>query len=141
MNNDFYLNIGDKITNTEYRPLMTITSQVTGKSKTFITNVDVWANKARYVRMGMFLTRSSSLEILGSSIVQVGTIDFPLGFYDAIIYQNSGETNLDPTGLPVLFNGLANLIIPDGDTQPVSYTQYTDNDSETESIYITNPAQ
>tara|TARA_R100001594_G_scaffold45783_1_gene78685 strand:- start:884 stop:1384 length:501 start_codon:yes stop_codon:yes gene_type:complete len=145
------INIGDKLTTLDpaslYRPLVTITSQFTGKSKTFITSVDSWEYIERYVNLGFYTVREGIVpEDLGAGVVALGTTSFPLGFYDIIVYQNTSNTNLDPTGLPVVWRGLMNLKLRTdlngsdvNDTPvPVKYTQYTNNDADTNSIYITN---
>tara|TARA_R100000781_G_scaffold31379_1_gene22884 strand:+ start:1493 stop:1951 length:459 start_codon:yes stop_codon:yes gene_type:complete len=138
LNNDFYLDINDKMTVDLYRILITFTSQFTNKSKTFLANTD-YTNKERYIKLGLFTTRDIAQEDLSLSRIQLGTTDFPLGFYDAILYQNTDNTNLDPTGLPVIWNGVMNLSGYSNATESVSYTEYTTNDADTESIYLTNP--
>ena len=135
--NKSYLDLYDKMTNSDYRSLMTLTSAFTGKTKTFLPNTD-YTNKERYIIIGTYTTRDANQENLETGIIQLGTTDFPLGFYNVTIYENTSNTNLDPTGLAVIYKGLANVIVRSGSTQPVTYTEYTTNDSETESIYITN---
>jgi len=56
--------------------------------------------------------------------------------YDTTIYQNTSDTNYDPTGLTVIWNGLTN-IIADSTNPAVEYTDYDTNDTDTESVYIT----
>ncbi len=46
------------------------------------------------------------------------------GQYTYNVYQNSNTTNLDPTGLVLLENGILELI----DTPSIEYTQHTTND-------------
>jgi hypothetical protein len=134
------LNILDKMTNTDYRPLMTLTSQLTGNSKTFIVAsfFNLWED--RYAQLLVYIQPSAVGENFLTGSIYVGNTGFPLGFYDATIYQNTSETNLDPTGLTTLYTGLANLT-SNSTTHPVTYTEYTTNDSNTESVYITNPTQ
>ena len=56
---------------------------------------------------------------------------------DVVIYQNNNNTNLDPdNAVKRIFTGLANLSATDA-VKPVTYTEYTTNDSDTESVYIT----
>ena len=131
-----YLNIYDKMTNADYRPLMTITSQLTGNSKTFIVTTVNYVNKDRYVEMLVYVQPVSIGENLSGGSIYLGNTDFPLGFYDVVIYQNSSNTNLDPSGLTTIWNGLMNLT-SNSTTNPVEYTEYTTNDSDTESVYIT----
>ena len=47
----YYINIYDKydIGDAQYKPLVTITSQFTGNSKTFLNLTTDWTNKERYV--------------------------------------------------------------------------------------------
>ena len=137
--NTIYLNIYDEYaSSTVYRSLWTITSQFTNKSKTYSASTD-YSNKDRYVAMNTVTTTGS--DNLTAGIIRVGTTDFPLGFYDVTIYENTSNANLDPTGLNVVYNGLMNLILMNGttkiETPPITYTEYTTNDSDTESVYIT----
>ena len=139
ISNTIYLNIYDDFASTVTdSPLWTITSQFTKKSKTYLPSTN-YSNKDRYVSMNTVTTTGSDNLVAG--IIKVGTTDFPLGFYDVIIYENTSNTNLDPTGLNVVYNGLMNLILMNGttkvETPPLTYTEYTTNDSDTESVYIT----
>jgi hypothetical protein len=138
LSQSFYLDIHDKMTVDSGRVLITFTSQFTGKSKTVSANT-VYTNKERYVQLTVFTTRAFTQENLLTGIIRLGTTDFPLGFYDATLYQNTDNTNLDPTGLPVIWNGVMNLAGNTNATESVSYTEYTTNDADTESIYLTNP--
>lgn len=134
--NLFYLNIYDKMTNADYLPLITITSQLTGKSKTCVFTVANYYNKSRYVQLALYVVRYDFGENLSLGLIYLGNTDFPLGFYDVTIYQNTDNSNLDPTGLTVVYQGLMNLT-NDSSTNPVEYTEYNDNDSDTDSVYIT----
>ena len=84
----------------------------------------------------IYTPQNSSAENLSSGAPYLGNTDFPLGFYDVVIYQNSSNSNLDPSGLTTIWNGLMNLT-SNSTTNPVTYTEYTTNDSDTESVYIT----
>ena len=71
--------------------------------------------------------------------IVLGTTDFPYGMYDVNIYQNdpSTATNLDPdNAIKKIYTGLMNLT-PKAGNEAIDYTEYTTNDSETESVYIT----
>ena len=132
VSNDFSLDIADKLTipilrplylNTDHihNPLCIFTSKFTGKSASVVANIfDSFAYLDRYLKMGVFLTRTY---IASPSIgfLLLGTTDLPLGFYDVKIYQNSSRTNLDPSGLNELWTGLANLKVLSGDTPSVVY--------------------
>ena len=130
-----YLDLYDKMTNSDYKVLMTLTSQLTGKSKTFLPGTN-YANKDRYLYLLVLVASWEPNENLLTGVIFLGSTDYPLGFYDVTIYQNTSNTNLDPTGLTVIYTGLANLA-PTSDTEPVEYSEYTTNDSDTESVYIT----
>ena len=133
--NTNYLNLYDEMTNSDYKVLITVTSQLTGKSKTFI-NPTEYTNKNRYVILLTLVTASSSGENLSNGVIFLGSTDYPLGFYDVTIYQNSSNANLDPSGLTTIYTGLVNLS-PTSDVNSVVYSEYTTNDSDTESVYIT----
>tara|TARA_B100000700_G_C14596986_1_gene647259 strand:+ start:181 stop:633 length:453 start_codon:yes stop_codon:yes gene_type:complete len=134
-----YLNLFDKMTNADYKVLVTVTSQLTGKSKTYLASTN-YANKERNLILITLVTASSASENLQTGTIFLGSTDYPLGFYDVTIYQNTSNTNLDPTGLTVIYTGLMNLA-GTSDLKPVTYTEYTTNDSDTESVYITNATQ
>ncbi len=127
----FRLNLYDEMTSTNL--LITFTSQLTGKSKTFLPLSTVTTNKDRYLEVVYFTTTSDNLSV---GQLHLGTTDFPLGFYDVTIYENSSAVNLDPSGLSVVYTGLMNLSST-SNTRSVTYNEYTTNDSDTESVYIT----
>jgi len=134
--NHVYLNLYDEMTSTDYNVLVSVTSQLTGKTKTFRPTT-TYTNKDRYTQMTIFVKETSAGENLGSGVVFLGSTDFPLGFYDVVIYQNNNNTNLDPANaIKTIYTGLANLSPTDA-VEPVDYTEYTTNDSDTESVYIT----
>ena len=139
--NQFYLDVYNEMNEGQDtgRSLCTFTSQFTGKSKTVSLNTTYGDFNSRYVQYAVFTTRDLDDEVLLEAIIQLGTTDFPLGFYDVTLYNNTDNTNLDPTGLTVLWNGVMNLSGFNANTQSVTYTEYTNNDADTESIYITNP--
>lgn len=141
LSNTFYLGVYDKMNEGQDsgRSLCTFTSQFTGKSKTVSLNTTYGDFNSRYVQYAVFTTRDLDDEVLLEAIIQLGTTDFPLGFYDATIYNNTDNTNLDPTGLTVLWNGVMNLLGYSSSTESVTYTEYTNNDADTESVYLTNP--
>tara|TARA_R100001594_G_C3940952_1_gene240588 strand:- start:68 stop:550 length:483 start_codon:yes stop_codon:yes gene_type:complete len=118
------------------------TSQFTGKT-TFQFLSSNWTNQERYVQV----TLKNGLGLVESkTYMNLGTTDNPLGLYDVTIYQNSSGDNLNTSGLNVLYNGIMNVTLSPTDffgnptTMPVKYTEYTTNDSDTESIYLTNTA-
>ena len=98
----------------------TITTLATGDRYTQLT----YSTTPTYNELGNLL-----------GVIQVGTTDFPFGFYDIVIYKNSSNANLDPANVSVvLYTGLFNLKSTTAATQ---YTEYTTNDSDTESVYLT----
>jgi hypothetical protein len=131
---NFYINLYDKMTSTDYNVLASFKSQLTGKTKT-CRPTTVYTNKDRYVQCLVYVTNGS--ENLGSGVMWLGNTDFPFGFYDVTIYQNVNNSNLDPaSAVKTIYTGLANLNSITA-TIPVGYTEYTTNDSDTESVYIT----
>ena len=135
--NDFYLNIYDEMTSIDYSPLISLTSQLTGKSKVFRPlSVDT-TNKDRNIKLSFQILTSSASEDLVGGKAFLGSTDYPLGFYDVTIYQNNNNTNLDPANaVKTIYVGLANLAAT-SNVEPVAYSEYTTNDSDTESVYIT----
>tara|TARA_Y100000593_G_scaffold59169_1_gene109676 strand:- start:413 stop:862 length:450 start_codon:yes stop_codon:yes gene_type:complete len=131
------LGLYDEMTNDSYSVLMSVTSQQTGKTKTFIAITTYGTTKERYISMLVFILASAAGENLTSGVIFLGSTDYPLGFYDVKIYQNTSNTNLDPTGLTQIYSGLMNLQPTDSDTEPVIYSEYATNDSDTDSVYIT----
>tara|TARA_R100000781_G_C4056714_1_gene119610 strand:+ start:329 stop:781 length:453 start_codon:yes stop_codon:yes gene_type:complete len=118
------------------RPLISIQSQQTKKFKYFMpSTITTVTTGDRYSKLTYSTTPTYNElgNLLG--VIQVGTTDFPFGFYDLVIYKNSSNANLDPANVSVvLYTGLFNLISTTAATQ---YTEYTTNDSDTESVYLT----
>ena len=131
--NSFNLNIYDKMTNADYRPLLTFTSQASGNSFTSMPFSSSYTKKERYVSFTFYATTGLAPTF---GFVTFGNTDLPYGFYDVTIYQNSSNSNIDPTGLTVIWKGLANL--KQYGNPAVEYTNYDTNDADTESVYITN---
>ena len=129
------LNLYDKSTDITYKPLYGITSQQSNKTKYFISNSIDRTNKDRYTKTS-FKINYEDIEVLAGGLIYLGTDDFPYGLYDVTIYQNSDDTNIDPDGLTIIYQGLMNLIA--SGNEAVTYTEYTTNDDETDSVYITN---
>ena len=139
-NNLVYLDLYDKwiTSDPDTRWLLgELTSQFTDKTVFWLPTGD-WTYQERYVELTISTTRG--LPLPSVTVFELGTTELPLGFYDITIYQNSDGSNLDPTGLNVLYKGVANLTqdFTLGGTEPVVYTEYTTNDADTESVYITN---
>ena len=135
-----YLCLYDKVVDTSvlYAVLVKLTSQQTGYTKYAAASTTWGTDKERYTAIGLYTTRDPSIESLPSGIIYVGYSDFPEGFYDVTIYENSSNGNVDPTGLNILHIGVLNLYPAIANTEPVEYTEYTTNDADVESVYITN---
>ena len=136
LQNKIYLNLADKMTNTDYRPLIYFESQFTESIKKFTVSAS-YTNQNRYVELTYNTVRSQASESLVSGNIFMGNTDFPLGFYNAYIYQNTSNSNLDSSGLTLIYTGLMNMAMNTGEELPVEYTEYTTNDTDTESVYIT----
>ena len=137
--NTMYLDIYKNMTSTTYKPLFKLTSQLSKKTIYTIALSADYANKERYVRLSLYTFTSS---IPASGVIMLGTTDYPYGFYDVTVYQNTSNTNLDPDGLSVIWTGLANVKTGYGysgslPNPAVEYTEYVDNDSSNNSVYIT----
>ena len=142
VSNNFYLDVYNEMNEGQDsgRSLCTFTSQFTKKSKTVSLNTGYADNNSRYIQYGVFTTRNAGEESLLTGVMQLGTTDFPLGFYDVILYNNTDNTNLDPTGLNVLWNGVMNLSGDAYDSKgSVEYTEYNENDNYVNIINLTNP--
>ena len=118
----------------EVRPLISIKSQQTEKILNFMASVVTTTNENRYTQMSYTINNAGlDLPLLG--LIVLGNTNYPLGFYDITIYQNSSNSNLDPSGLnTTLYTGLLNLT---SSTDTTQYKQYTTNDTDTDSVYIT----
>tara|TARA_Y100001937_G_scaffold100298_1_gene137227 strand:- start:2 stop:424 length:423 start_codon:yes stop_codon:yes gene_type:complete len=126
-----FLDIEDAI-NSNIKPLVQFKSQQTGKSKFFIPILFQITFSDRYCVIYWF---DSTSENLTGGIIDVGNTDFPFGLYDVTIYRNISETNLDPTITTPVYYTLMNLF--DSTKSSSTFTQYTTNDTDTNSVYIT----
>jgi hypothetical protein len=133
---DLWNNMIQDGTETTIKPLISFTSQLTGKSKIFLPFYAIYTWKERYVLILLTLKNADNLYV---GDIKLGTTDFPYGLYDVNIYQNqtSSPANLDPANaIKKIYTGLMNLTAKAGN-EAIDYTEYTTNDSETESVYIT----
>ena len=132
--NDIYLRLDDVSTvdiTGALRPLISIKSQQTQKVLNFMPSNVTTSTSERYNKLSYSIGADNPL--VGS--ILLGTTDYPLGFYDVTIYQNNLNSNLDPANtIKTIYTGLMNLI---SSTATAQYTEYTTNDSDTESVYIT----
>jgi len=126
-----------------YKPIITFTNQQTGKFINLIPFTYTYTNKDRYVELTFII----NYLLQNSYTIELGTDDMPFGFYDVTIRENT--TNNLPTDesvllRPIVYTGLMNLS-PDTTTglgktpnPAVKYTEYNTNDTDTDSVYITN---
>ena len=133
------VNLKDELTSdfdTSNGLLVYLRSQLTSKliTTTPIANWGAGFYNARFATFFLYVSPDGSNWNLG--IIQMGTTEYPLGFYDINIYQNSSPTNFDSAGLNLLYTGLANVTASDAASSP-TYTEYTTNDSDTERVYLT----
>jgi len=140
-NNLFYLDLYDLYEDQAFAsvrsPLMIIKNQLTNYSKAIIPSTLIVADKMyRYFEMNIVTTRSVAEQPV-NGIMRIGDTDFPLGFYDVSLYKNTDTTNLDPSGLTLVYTGLAFASGATAAEEPTKYNKYTTNDSDTESVYIT----
>tara|TARA_R100001082_G_scaffold107845_1_gene82287 strand:- start:275 stop:745 length:471 start_codon:yes stop_codon:yes gene_type:complete len=138
---NIYLDIYDQMTNTDYDPLFAFTSQLSKKTLYCNSTFTYYGFKERSVWLSVF-TVSGGTSAPENGIIKMGTTDYPYGFYDTTVYQNTSDTNLDPDGLTVLWTGLMNLRTDydyTGSTPnpAVEYTEYSANDTDIENVYIT----
>ena len=141
--NYIYVNIYDKYAdkdNIQYDPIITITSQLTGKFVNFLpkaSGLDI-TNKERYVKIEYNIR--SEIPAPSAGTIILGDTDFPYGFYDITIRENVNNALPSDENVPsfnLVFTGLYNLTAKSGN-EATTYTEYTTNDSDTESVYITN---
>ena len=132
--NHIYLRLDDVSTvdvDGDIRPLISIKSQQTQKVLNFMPSGVTISTADRYNKLTYKIGADSPL----GGLIPLGTTDYPLGFYDVTIYQNNNNANLDPANaVKTLYVGLLNLI---SSTATTDYSEYTTNDSDTESVYIT----
>ena len=126
--------------NIEFKPIITLTSQMTGNSVNFLPSSYDYTNKDRYVQITIAVTPSGT----GTSTkIILGNTDFPYGFYDIIIRENTTNNLPSEASIPArnkIYVGVANASSTSTGiykNPAVEYTEYTTNDSETESVYIT----
>tara|TARA_R110001583_G_scaffold182135_2_gene339757 strand:- start:836 stop:1210 length:375 start_codon:yes stop_codon:yes gene_type:complete len=122
------------MTATTYNPLISITSQSTNKTKSFISGIFDLTNKERYVKLAVNI-RNNGTESLTAGIISIGDDEFPYGYYDVVIYQNNNNTNVDPdNAIKVIYKTMMNFKAVNNDA--VTYTEYTS--TITSPTYITN---
>ena len=146
----FFADVDDKLTGSITYAGQTISSpyflleyksQLTGKIKRFNPNiafgyVGTTNTAPRFV---YFLSKVSLTQAddVANGLIKVGTTDMPYGFYDFKIYEMSSAADYNPdNAVGVLWTGLMHLTSTVY-KKPVEYTEYTTNDADTDSVYIT----
>ena len=149
--NNLRVNVYDKMDldgwETAQKPIFAITSQQTGKQKLFYPNVmQTGDHKERFYRFRVYYikTEVDGLFYPDNGYIALNNKDFPFGFYDLKIYQKKlGFTTLDLDNLQgVVYTGLMNVKPLDSGTPnnyniEVLYTEYDNNDSDTDNVYLT----
>ena len=147
----FFADVKDKITSSitytgqvisSPHFLMEYQSQLTGKIKRVNPSIVFGYSGSTVVvnRYVYFLSKVSLTEAddVANGLIKVGTTDMPYGFYDLKIYEMGSAADYDPdNALATLFVGIMNLSNLGDYKNAVKYTEYTTNDSDTESVYIT----
>jgi len=129
-----YLDFYGEMTDISYPPLLSFTSHLSGKTLNALPKSTNYTNKERYVIV-QFIPFGFNLPSIG--VLDMGNTDYPYGIYNVTVYQNNSSSNLDPdNAIKTIWNGLMNLI-PETTNEAVNYTEYTNNDSENDSVYIT----
>jgi len=129
--------------------LFKLESQQTGKVKYFTRTISyptgIGIDKhERYISLPFFYSVSSTqTEDLSQGKVRVGTTEFPLGFYDITVLETLTSGELNPANATAtLYSGTLNMTgsestNTDLNFESVKYSDYSVNDSDTESVYIT----
>ena len=132
--------------------LFKLESQLTKKTKIFtrgsglqfpcgvnINSFERWVELSWYYNT----PDANVVEDLTTGKIIVGNDNYPLGFYNLTIYEMATSDDLNPNNaISTVYNGLVNMnpnTIPgvDSNFQEVQYNDYTNNDADTESVYIT----
>jgi len=130
--------------NIQYKPIITLTNHMTNSSVSLIPQLYDYTNNERYVQLTILISEAGT-DSPATGKIRLGNTDFPYGFYDITIRENlNNSLPTDPAVLNsrhVVYTGLANLVPTTTGSianPAVTYTEYTTNDSDTESVYITN---
>ena len=134
----FRVNLYDEMTSVDYKPLVVYKSQFTGKELIALPYSIYLNAKDRYIGITMKIIRLGYASDPSAGTIQFSTTDYPLGFYDVTIYQNNNDTNMVVANtIKKLYTGLMNIKLQTLVGSTVDYTEYTTNDTDTESVYIT----
>ena len=121
-----------------YKPLISMKSMQSKKVRNFLPllyNTDDW-ERFIYFTYLVFPASSAASENLENGIIYFGTEEYPFGLYEVNIYANTSTDNLNPAVLNRVWTGLCNVFAAETQNYPI-YTEYEENDNDTNSIYIT----
>lgn len=142
-NQNTRVNMLDEMTSVDYKPLVVFKSQFTKKEQIVLPYGVYLSAKERYIGVTFLIMKPSTTSYdLSAGEVLFGTTDYPLGFYDVDFYENSSNTNMVVADtVKKIYTGLANVklqtLVDGGSGSTVDYTEYTTNDTDTESVYVT----
>tara|TARA_R110000787_G_scaffold95748_1_gene198903 strand:+ start:415 stop:891 length:477 start_codon:yes stop_codon:yes gene_type:complete len=125
-----------------YKPIITFTNQQTNKFVNLVPYEYTYDNKDRYVEFKIILDYSTQLPSFGR--IELGTDDMPFGFYDVTIRENTTDflpSDSSVLDRPIVYTGLMNLTSVETGfyaNPSVTYNEYNTNDTDTDSVYITN---
>ena len=132
------LNLRDKLTSdfdTDNGLLIYLTSQQTGALIATTPLVNWGIDNERATRFFLYVSADGSNYAIG--ILHMGTAQYPLGFYDVSIFQNSEAGNYNSAGLNLLYNGLANVTASENASSP-KYKEYGSTIvTGTQRVYLT----
>ena len=132
------INLRDRLTSdfdTDNGLLIYLTSQQTGALITTTPIVNWGIDNERATRFFLYVSADGANYAIG--ILHMGTAQYPLGFYDVSIFQNSEPGNYDSTGLNLLYNGLANVTASEDASSP-KYKEYGSTIvTGTQRVYLT----
>jgi hypothetical protein len=147
--NTQYVCLMDKMTSTDYLPLIRVVSQATGAEKVYKPNTSIMGQPTindRYYTINTFLaptgdSATGTPEDLGAGVVRFEiNSEFPLGFYDLYIYENTADSDtslkVSEAMQPPLYKGVMNLTNNEF-YQNVHYLEYDKNDSKSDFNYQT----
>ena len=147
--NTQYVCLMDKMTSTDYLPLIRVVSQATGAEKVYKPNTSIMGQPTindRYYTINTFLldtgdTTSGVQEDLSIGMVRFEiNSTFPLGLYDLYIYENTEDSDeslkVSEAMQPPLYKGVVNVTNNEY-YQNVHYLEYDKNDSKVDFNYQT----
>tara|TARA_R100000995_G_scaffold38518_1_gene17814 strand:+ start:3351 stop:3863 length:513 start_codon:yes stop_codon:yes gene_type:complete len=147
--NTQYVCLMDKMTSTDYLPLVRVVSQATGAEKVYKPNTSLMGQPTineRYYTINTVLldtgdSATGTTEDLAAGLVRFEiNSKFPLGLYDLYIYENTEDSNtslkVSEAMQPPLYKGVVNVTNNEF-YQNVHYLEYDKNDSKVDFNYQT----